>query len=187
MMGKHSKSDLYRYGGKTGFKNFLKTFFKEPGYRYIFYYRLAGAYRRIPVLGIIVRFFLRRCSHRFSIQIPYDTNIGKGLYIGHFGTIIINKDAVIGKNCNLAPGVTIGQANRGIRQGTPVLGDSVWIGVNAIIVGKIVIGNNVLIAPGAYVNFDVPDHSIVMGNPAVIKPREDATNGYIENKVIITC
>jgi serine O-acetyltransferase len=182
-MRRYSKSDLYRYTGKTGFNSFLKTFFKEPGYRYIFYYRLARAYRKIPVIGVIARFFLRRCSHKFSIQIPYDANIGEGLYIGHFGTIIINHEATIGKNCNLAPGVTIGQANRGARQGVPTLGDSVWVGVNAVIVGKILIGSNVLIAPGAYVNFDVPDDSIVMGNPAIVKARQDATSGYVENKV----
>ena len=134
-------------------------------------------------MGTIAKFFLRNCSHRFSIQIPYDTTIGEGLYIGHFGTIIINNLATIGKNCNLAPGVTIGQANRGQREGVPVLGDSVWIGVNAVIVGKVLIGNDVLIAPGAYVNVDVPDHSIVMGNPAIIKPKENATSGYVENKV----
>jgi serine O-acetyltransferase len=52
-----------------------------------------------------------------------------------------------------------------------------------VIVGKITIGNNVLIAPGAYVNVDVPDNSIVIGNPATIKSREDATAGYIQNKV----
>jgi serine O-acetyltransferase len=183
MMRRHSKSDLYRYAGTTGFITFLKTFFKEPGYRYIFYYRMAAAYKSIPLFGIIARFLLRWCSYRFSIQIPYNTSIGEGLYIGHFGTIIINHEAVIGRNCNLAPGVTIGQTSRGSKQGVPILGDSVWIGVNAVIVGKILIGNNVLIAPGAYVNFDVPDHSVVMGNPAVIKPREDATDGYIQNKV----
>src|SRR5262245_22439033 len=108
-MRKYSKSDLYRYAGTTGFKTFLKFYFKEPGYRYIFYYRLVRAYKTVPVLGMMARFFLRRCGHKFSIQIPYDTTIGDGLYIGHFGTIIINKEAVIGKNCNLAPGITIGQ------------------------------------------------------------------------------
>ena len=174
---------MYRYTGKTGFTAGLKTWFAEPGYRYIYYLRLSNRYKRVLLLGVFFRFLLRRCSHRFGFQIPYDTNIGPGFYIGHFGTIIVNKLVVIGKNCNIAPGVTIGQANRGKYQGTPTLGDSVWIGVNAVIVGKIVIGNDVLIAPGAYVNVDVPDHSIVMGNPAVIRPRENATEGYIENKI----
>jgi serine O-acetyltransferase len=183
MMRRHSKSDLYRYAGTTGYKTFLKTWFKEPGYRYIYYYRMANAYRNTFLVGIIARLLLRWCSHKFSIQIPYNTVIGEGFYIGHFGTIIINHEAIIGKNCNLAPGVTIGQASRGSREGVPTLGDSVWIGVNSVIVGKILIGNNVLIAPGAYVNFDVPDNSIVLGNPAIIKPRENATEGYIQNMI----
>lgn len=57
------------------------------------------------------------------------------------------------------------------------------MGANAVIVGNIRIGNDVLIAPGAYVNFDVPSHSIVLGNPAKIISRENATEGYITNIV----
>ena len=76
-------------------------------------------------------------------------------------------------------GVTIGYERRGKRQGNPVIGNRVWIGSNAIIVGKIRVGNNVLIAPGAFVNFDVPDGSIVIGNPGKILPRENAVDGYV--------
>jgi serine O-acetyltransferase len=50
-------------------------------------------------------------------------------------------------------------------------------------VGGITIGNNVLIAPNAYVNFDVPENSVVMGNPAKIYESENATEGYINNKI----
>ena len=84
---------------------------------------------------------------------------------------------------NIAQGVTIGQANRGERIGVPEIGDEVWIGTNAVIVGHIKIGNNVLIAPNAYVNTDVPSNSIVIGNPAQITPNKKATNGYINNKI----
>ena len=71
----------------------------------------------------------------------------------------------------------------GGRQGTPVIGNEVWIGINAAIVGKITIGDDVLIAPNSYVNCDVPSHSIVFGNPCIIKHREHATEGYINRKV----
>lgn len=162
---------------------FLKTFFHEPGFRYIFFYRATRAYKRVPVAGAIARLLLRRCSHRFGFQIPHQVNIGEGFYIGHFGTIIVNRDAVIGRNCNISANATIGQANRGKSQGVPVIGDSVWIGIGATLVGNIKIGNDVMIAPGSYVNFDVPDHSIVIGNPGVIKNRDNATDGYIDNKV----
>lgn len=67
--------------------------------------------------------------------------------------------------------------------GTPVIGDKVWIGVNATIVGAIKIGNDVLIAPNAYVNCDVPDHSIVFGNPCIIKHRDNATEWYINRTI----
>lgn len=71
----------------------------------------------------------------------------------------------------------------GGRQGTPVIGNEVWIGINAAIVGKVTIGDDVLIAPNSYVNCDVPSHSIVFGNPCTIKHRENATEGYINRKV----
>lgn len=106
-----------------------------------------------------------------------------GFYIGHCGRIIINPRTVLGKNINIATGVTIGQENRGKRKGCPIIGDNVWIGTNAVIVGNITIGTDVLIAPLAYVNFDVPDHSIVIGNPAKIIHRENATEGYINRTV----
>lgn len=67
--------------------------------------------------------------------------------------------------------------------GSPIIGDNVWIGANSIIVGKINIGNNVLIAPGAYINFDVPNNSIVIGNPGVIKYCENTTESYIQNAI----
>ena len=85
----------------------------------------------------------------------------------------------IGDNLNIAAGVTIGKTNRGDKMGVPTIGNKVWIGTNAVIVGKITIGDDVLIAPNAYVNFDVPSHSVVIGNPAVIHEREEATKGYI--------
>ena len=56
-----------------------------------------------------------------------------------------------------------------------------WIGPNATIVGKIKVGNDVLIGANSYVNFDVPDHSIVIGNPGKIISKENATEDYIVN------
>ena len=129
------------------------------------------------------RLKLRRLSLKSQIQIPGCTKIGEGLYIGHSGRIIINNKAILGKNINLATGVTIGQENRGARRGTPIIGDNCWIGTNAVVVGNIKIGNDVLIAPLSFVNFDVPDHSIVIGNPARIIHRENATEGYVGNRV----
>ena len=96
---------------------------------------------------------------------------------------MINPKTIIGKNCNIAQGVTIGQQNRGKNEGSPEIGNEVWIGPNAVIVGNIKIGNNVLIAPNSYVNFDIPSDSVVTGNPAKVYPNENATEGYINYKI----
>lgn len=117
------------------------------------------------------------------IDLPLDTKIGEGLYIGHPYCITINPKAVIGKNVNIHKGVTIGQENRGQRKGAPIIGNSVWIGVNSAIVGNVYIGDDVLIAPNSYVNCDVPSHSVVFGNPCIIKYKENATKGYINRTI----
>lgn len=123
-------------------------------------------------------------SNRRGLEIDCRTKIGKGLYLGHAYNITINPKAVIGNNCNIHKGVVIGQTNRGAYQGTPVIGDKVWIGINAAIVGKITIGDDVLIAPNTYVNCNIPSHSVVFGNPCIIKHKENATREYINNIVV---
>jgi serine O-acetyltransferase len=145
----------------------------------MFFRRLLEVNGRKSVTGFMAKLMLHHYTIKYGFQIG--GKIGKGFYIGHFGTIIVSNNSVIGKNCNIATGVTIGASRRGLKKGAPVLGDYVWIGTNAIIVGGITIGSDVLIAPGAYVNFDVPDHSIVLGNPGKIIPRENATEGHINN------
>lgn len=118
------------------------------------------------------------------LQIPESIQLGGGAYFGHAFCIVINPDVVIGMNCNIHGGVTIGQENRGKRKGVPIIGNDVWIGMHTVIVGKVRIGNDVLIAPNSYVNCDIPDHSIVYGNPCVIKHCENATRDYINNRVV---
>ena len=62
--------------------------------------------------------------------------------------------------------------------GAPIIGNQVYLGINSTVVGKVKIGDDVLIAPNAYVNCDVPSHSIVIGNPCKIIYRDNATEGY---------
>lgn len=136
-----------------------------------------------PVLKLWYRVLFRRAADRNHIEIFSGNKIGGGLYIGHPFGITVNAKAVIGSNCNLHKGVTIGQENRGSRKGVPTIGNCVWIGINSTVVGNITIGDDVLIAPNSFVNCDVPSHSVVFGNPCTIRPREDATKDYINNRV----
>ena len=175
------KKDLFRYYGESG-EPFLKRIFRPLELRYISAFRKANTCKFLP-LKLFYTLKLMQLSNKTKIQIPARTSIGEGFYIGHLGRVIIHPDAKLGKNINIATGVTIGTENRGKRKGTPQIGDNCWIGTNAVIVGNIKIGNDVLIAPLSYVNFDVPDHSIVIGNPANIIPRENATENYVCNRV----
>lgn len=170
------KADLFRYDlhGWSGFMRAMAI----PGFRYMYFFR-KGSTTSNRFLFFVYKLLLRHYSFKFGYQIPLGAAIGPGFYIGHHGHIIINPNAVIGKNCSISPGVTIGQDNRGQKKGSPVLGDKVWIGTNSVLVGKIVVGTDVLIAPNSFVNFDIPDHSIVVGNPAKIIRRENATEGFI--------
>ena len=175
------KKDMYRYYGNGG-EPFLKRVFRPLELKYIAAYRKANGCKFTPLKPFYM-LRLKHLSNKTQIQIPARTSIGEGLYIGYLGRVIINPEAKLGKNINLATGVVIGTENRGKRKGSPVIGDNCWIGANAVIVGNITIGSDVLIAPLAYVNFDVPDHSIVIGNPGKIIPREDATADYVCNRV----
>ncbi|PKF75408.1 serine O-acetyltransferase [Chryseobacterium sp. PMSZPI] len=177
------QKDFYRESGKwlSIFQIWAKCI--NPNLHYIYVFRKAQKYKKKSIPGMFWRFTLRHYQIKYGFQIYPETEIGEGFYLGHWGALVINPKAKIGKNCNIAQGVTIGQQNRGKNEGFPVIGDEVWIGSNAVIVGNITIGNNVLIAPNSYVNFDVPADSVVMGNPGKIFPSLIATEGYINNKI----
>ena len=167
--GEFIKSDTYRYGGKGGgilrYQKLLrKAHFNDNKY-----------------LGYYYRWRLKCWRERFGLELKPECEIGYGLYLGHPYNITINSKAIIGNNCNIHKGVVIGQENRGKRKGAPMIGNRVWIGINAAIVGRITIGDDVLIAPNSYVNCDIPSHSVVYGNPCIVKHRDNATEGYINN------
>lgn len=175
--------DFIRYYGTDTISN--KEFKKKPlEVQWLYYYRILHNRENSKYT---YKYYLRKFNkikRMTHISIGYNTEIGEGFYIGHTGRVIINGAAQLGKNVNIATGVTIGQENRGQRKGCPIIGNSVWIGTNAVIVGKITIGDDVLIAPLSFVNFDVPSHSIVIGNPAKIIPSKNATIDYINNVVL---
>jgi serine O-acetyltransferase len=174
-------SDLKRYG--IGSRIGLLKCLLFPGFRYVFFFRLASIYKKKNILGVMFRLILRHYSYKYGIQIPACTEIGSGLYIGHFGNIIVSSGATIGNNCNLSPGVTIGKVSHGEKYGYPSIGDQVWIGTNSVVVGSIKIGSNVVIAPNSFVNFDVPDNSLVISNRCRIIERVNPTLGLINNLI----
>jgi serine O-acetyltransferase len=170
------KADCKRHGNK----NFFIQFLTNPILRFSILFRLNQSMFKWNPLLILFRIWFKNVKQKYNIQIPIYTKIGKGFLLNHFGGIVINQKVIMGENCNVSQGVTIGNVSRGKLKGTPVIGDRVWIGANAVVVGKITIGDDVLIAPLSYVNFDIPDKAVVAGNPAVVI-NYNTSAGYLKN------
>jgi len=177
-MNREIKADLFRYGGLSGTTGLLKGLL-IPGFRYTYLLRKAAKCNKYSLTRLLISLLKRRYSYKYGFQIPSTTDIGEGFYIGHHGTVVINGQTKIGRNCNVAHGVTIGQTFRGKLMGCPTIGNNVWIGTGSVIVGNINIGSNVLIAPNSFVNVDVPENSLVIGNPCKIMSKENPCEGYI--------
>ncbi len=178
-------SDLVRYIGEASFRGFVIQYCTRPEFRFIFWMRTTLASRRIPALRILYwscRLQLRRLRYKFGINIPYNVSIKPGSYIGHFGGIVVHPEAVIGMNCNLSSGVTIGFSNRGKHQGVPIIGDGVYIGPGAKIFGGINIGNNVVIGANCVINDDIPDNAVVAAPRGQIISYSGA-EGYVTKTV----
>lgn len=168
-------SDYYRMTGisyKPGVKSFLRRCMFH-NLQFAFYFR---RYKEHP--SLLSKLVLYRLSRKYGLEISTNAQIGEGIYLGHPYNITVGEGVVLGNNVNLHKGCTIGRTNRG-NMGSPIIGDCVFIGINATVVGNIHIGNDVLIAPNSYVNINVPDHSVVIGNPAVVHPKENATESYV--------
>jgi serine O-acetyltransferase len=175
-------SDLFRYDGVINARQFWRHFFFTPGFRYSVALRITR-YTRLrrwtrfgprQFMGIM----LYRYSVRYGISISADTPVGAGLYIGHFGGIHVNHGAVIGNNCNIQQDVTLGKANRGARAGSPVIGNDVFIGAGAKVIGHILVGDGAAIGANAVVTKDVPPGAAVAGVPARMVS-DQGSAGYV--------
>jgi serine O-acetyltransferase len=165
-------SDLYRLTGNKRTSSLLFQLLAGESYKYIFWMRTcryAESHRILKAtVYLFARLILRRYTYKFGISVPFRAEIGSGFYIGHFGGIVVHPKCRIGKNCNLSQGVTLGQANRGRNKGYPVIGDNVYLGPGAKIVGAVTVGNNAAIGANAVVTRDVPDNAVVVGVPGKV-------------------
>ena len=135
------------------------------------------------VLFLLYRFIYEHYKIKYNTDIPAGCKIGKGFKIRHLGGIVFNPNVVIGNNVDCLNGVLLGKIDSGKKAGTPTIGNNVFLGTYSVIVGNVSIGNHVIIAPGAYVNFDVPSNSIVIGNPRSVIYGKNTAEEYIESPV----
>jgi serine O-acetyltransferase len=115
-----------------------------------------------------------------GVSLPARAHIGPGLYIGHFGNIIVHPDTVMGARCALSQGVTIGVLG-GPRAGVPRLGNDVYVGAGAKILGPVTIGDGAVIGANAVVIRDVPAGATAVGVPARIVRRDETLPGDAAN------
>lgn len=165
-------TDLGRYGDGVSIKAFVKQYLFTPGFQYAFWMRLTNYLRQKGLIWrpchYLCRAILHRCSVKYGISIPYNTCIGPGLYIGHSGGIVINYDVVIGHDCNINHGVTIGAKYGGKNPGVPVIGDRVYLGPGCKVIGGICLGDDVAVGANSVVVESVPDSGVTVGIPAKV-------------------
>lgn len=177
-MIEYIKSDLMRYYGKYNFITFIKAYLLNKAFRFQVAFRLCHGKGIVRLFGLLM---WRISRTKFHIQIPRNTKIGYGLYIGHDGPIIVNPSAVIGNNCNLSQFTTIG-ANEG---NAAVIGDNTYIGPNVCIVEDVKIGNNVTIGAGSVVTKDIPDNATAAGNYARVL-NYNKPGRYVHKRWLVT-
>lgn len=175
------KHDHYRVYKRVSIRSLISGVIFGESFKYVFWLRVSDYFDgKNKLFYILSKLILRHYKFKFTICIPHKTSIGKGFYIGHFGSIFISRNAVIGDNCNISQGVTIGQISQGVNRGAPKIGNNVYIGPGAKIIGNVTIGDNVAIGANAVVTKDVTNNNSVGGVPAAVISSK-GSEGYINN------
>jgi serine O-acetyltransferase len=164
------REDLATHGGD----------WTRPGFRALAVHRF-GAWRmrigskllRWP-LGVLYRRLFVHVRNHYGIELPYSASVGRRLIIEHQGAIVVHGSAVIGNDCKIRQGCTLG--NRCDEQpfDAPVLGDRVSVGAGAKLLGRVTLGDDAAVGANAVVLQDVPAGATAVGVPArIINPRGD--------------
>ncbi len=146
-------------------KNLLEVILLYPGLHALFYYRIGNKLYRLK------RFVLARMVSQWArfitgIEIHPGATIGKRLFIDHGIGVVIGETTIIGDDCTIYHDVTLGGKSSSDVKRHPTLKDRVMVGAGAIVIGPLIIGNDVNIGAGSVVVKDVTDGLTVVGNPA---------------------
>lgn len=173
---KYIKSDYFRYNAGGGITKIILAaiFSNNFCFTYTFWMRLCNV---DGLIGFLAKIKRRNLSRRYGLQIPYNSKIGYGFYIGHGVGAVISPGTVIGNNCNISQYLSIGTNTHHYA----IIGDNVYIGPHVSIVEGVHIGNNVTIGAGAVVTRDVPDNATVAGVPAKVISYK-SPGRFIKNK-----
>lgn len=117
-------------------------------------------------LSVLYRWMYRRCRNGYGIELPYSVQLGRRVVVEHQGAIVVHGNAIIGDDCVLRQGVTLG--NRYLERPfeAPILGRRVNVGAGAKVLGRVTIGDDAVIGANSVVLHDVPPGTTVVGIPA---------------------
>ena len=144
-----------------------EVFFLYPGVRAVFWHRVAHFFY-LHNMKFIARWISQTTRFWTGIEIHPGAKIGKGLFIDHGMGVVVGETAVIGDNCTIYQGVTLGGTGTEKGKRHPTLGNNVMVGCGAKILGPFTVGDNSKIAAGAVVLSEVPQNSTCVGVPARI-------------------
>ncbi|MEP6800074.1 MAG: hypothetical protein ABI890_18085 [Lapillicoccus sp.] len=164
--------DLARYRAHHH-ESLVMALLLEQGVWALLQYRISSGVYRSTLPAVVKRPALLLCvaGHKLAeavtgFSLPYRANLHPGLYLGHYGPTLINAGAQVGAGCNISQGVSIGESGQGAERGAPVIGDHVYIGTGAVVVGPITVGSGSVIAANSLVARDVAPETTVIGVPA---------------------
>lgn len=142
-------------------------------------FKAVRAYRRAHWffnhnMKFLARWISQRCVRKTNIEIHPGATIGRRLFIDHGTGVVIGETTIIGDDCTIYQGVTLGGTGKDKGKRHPTLGNHVMVGSGAKVLGPITIGNNVRIAAGAVVLSEIPDDCTAVGVPARVVRRNGA-------------
>lgn len=152
-------------------RNAVEILLTYPTLRAIRSYRLAHWFY-VRKYYTIARIISQHARNKTGIEIHPGATIGRGLFIDHGMGVVIGETAVIGDNCLLYQGVTLGGTGKDKGKRHPTLGNNVLVGAGAKVLGPFTVGNNVKIAANAVVLNAIPDDCTAVGVPARIVRRK---------------
>jgi serine O-acetyltransferase len=147
----------------------------RPGFQAIAVYRFGVArmqvesrWARAP-LSVVYRALYRTVRNVYGIELPYTASVGRRVVFEHQHGIVIHGNSVIGDDCVLRQGVTLGNRHLHAPSDAPVLGRGVNVGAGAKVLGPVHVGDGANIGANAVVLSDVPARGLAVGVPAMVR------------------
>lgn len=161
-------------------RNGAEVFFLYSGLHAVIYHRIAHWFFKHD-MKFIARWVSQHARHKTGIEIHPGATIGKGLLIDHGMGVVIGETAVVGDNCTIYQGVTLGGTGKHTGKRHPTIGNNVMVGSGAKVLGPFTVGDNAKIAAGAVVLDTVPENATAVGVPARIIYTGDAKKRTVCN------